>query len=71
MAEPGVVEVSIYNVAGRRVRQLLEDVQVNGRQEIRWDGRNDAGVLMVSGTYLVELRVDGKRAASRKSVRLR
>ncbi len=71
MAEEGLVEVAIYDVAGRRVRQLLKNTKAQGRQEIRWDGRDDGGVRMASGTYLFELRVNGRHAASRKSVLLR
>ena len=71
LAEDGDVEISIYDVTGRRVRQLVNEARARGPQEIRWDGRDAAGIRMASGTYFFELRLDGRQVASRKSVLLR
>ncbi len=71
LAKAGAVEVSVYTVAGRRVRRMVEEALPPGRQEIRWDGRDDSGIRLASGTYLVDLSVNKRRIASRKSVLLR
>jgi hypothetical protein len=34
LAKAGVVEISIYNVAGRRVRQLLTGMQAGSRKSV-------------------------------------
>lgn len=68
--ERGVVEVSVYDVAGRRVRSLFEGMRDAGAHELSWDGRDDSGRAVAAGAYFVELRIDGQQRATRKSVLL-
>lgn len=49
-AERRVVEV--YNIGGRRVRALTVPA---GRHEVRWDGRNEAGVRAAAGVYFARM----------------
>ena len=64
------VNVSIYNVAGRLVRKLVDEPLRGGEHVLEWDGRNDAGMRCSSGVYL--LRVDaGPNSDARKAVLLR
>lgn len=61
LPEAQAVELSIYDVLGRRVRTLVDgDEQRAGVHHIPWDGRNDAGQGVASGIYLGRLRVDGR-----------
>jgi hypothetical protein len=46
----GVVALAVYDVAGRRVRDLWRG-PVDGARTVAWDGRNDAGHRVASGTY--------------------
>ncbi len=46
----------IYDVLGRHIRTLVREWKNVGKQEIRWDGRDDAGATVASGNYI--LRVD-------------
>jgi hypothetical protein len=47
-------------VRGRTVRRLLTEQQPAGEAyEATWDGRADDGLPVASGTYLVNLTVDG------------
>lgn len=46
------VRVSIYDVAGRRVRALWNG-PTDGAMAITWDGRDDRGTAVSSGTYFV------------------
>ena len=55
------VELQVFNVAGRRVRTLLDDHKSAGIHEVVWDGLDDRGVAMPSGTYFYRIRVDGNR----------
>lgn len=68
--ERGVVQVSVYDVAGRRVRSLHDGMREAGAHELAWDGRDDSGRAVAAGTYFVELRIDGQQRATRKSVLL-
>jgi len=51
------VEVSIFDVSGRRVKRLADRVFEGGRQhELRWDGTNDEGRKVAGGVYFYQLR---------------
>jgi photosystem II stability/assembly factor-like uncharacterized protein len=46
-------EVTIYDAAGRRVRNLLRGPLAAGRHALVWDGRDERGRLVSSGVYFV------------------
>jgi hypothetical protein len=55
------VRLRILDVQGRALRTLVDERQGADRDyTITWDGRDDAGLALASGSYLVELVVDGK-----------
>jgi len=61
--EPGYVTLSIYDRAGARVRLLADDVAVRaGVTLLEWDGNNDAGRAVASGTYRYVLDFSGRDA---------
>ena len=51
----------IYDVQGRLVRTLA----TSQAKQTMWDGRNDAGQLLPSGTYMVRCDVAGTHATTR------
>jgi hypothetical protein len=50
------VQLKLYDVRGRLVRILIDDVQVAGPQTVVWDGRDAAGRAMPSGVYFARLK---------------
>jgi enediyne biosynthesis protein E4 len=66
----GVVELSVYNLAGQKVTTLVEGMRVAGLYEIAWDGRDDRGRSLASGVYLYRLQA-GERVSSRTLVLLK
>lgn len=48
--------VRIYDIQGRRVATLADDVLPPGSHEVRWDGTGANGQNVPAGTYLVQLR---------------
>jgi hypothetical protein len=66
----GVVSLRIYDLAGRAVRTLASGRQDAGRHTLDWDGRDDGGTGLPSGTYFARLTAAGA-AASRTLVRTR
>jgi hypothetical protein len=51
------VRLQVYDVSGRLVRILVDgEIQLAGRHEIVWDGRDDTGQAAASGVYLCRLQ---------------
>ena len=66
LAQPGRVALTIYNVAGQRVRTLLDEHRAAGSYRLRWDARDDGGRSLASGVYFTVMRgADGQRLARR------
>jgi hypothetical protein len=71
LKQKGHVSLKIYDVDGRRVRTLVDEVQgAAPERTIQWDGRNDAGRPVSSGVYFYRLVTSGF-AESRKLVILK
>jgi flagellar hook assembly protein FlgD len=49
--------LQIYNAAGQRVRSLADGLHRGGFYDVTWDGTDDAGRRMASGTYLYYLEM--------------
>ncbi len=60
------VEIAIYNVAGQKVRTLVNERQAAGYRSVNWDGANDAGERVQSGVYFYRLKTDAGFEATRK-----
>jgi hypothetical protein len=50
------VSLSIHDLAGRRIARPVDRWLEEGRHRVVWNGRDEAGRAMPSGTYLVRLR---------------
>jgi photosystem II stability/assembly factor-like uncharacterized protein len=62
------VEVSVFDIAGRRVRVLESGRRAAGPHEVRWDGRDASGAGVSSGVYFVKVEADGEVRAAKMSV---
>jgi subtilisin family serine protease len=58
--ERAVVEVVICNLAGRRVRTLVSEERETGRHSVEWDGTDELGKRVASGTYFCKLESPGR-----------
>ncbi|MCA9753306.1 MAG: T9SS type A sorting domain-containing protein [Gemmatimonadetes bacterium] len=66
----GDVKVSVFNVAGRKVVDLVNGAVEAGQHTVEWNGRDASGRSVAAGVYLVRLETaDGTR--SREIVRLK
>jgi serine protease AprX len=52
---PVQFEIVIYNVLGQKVRSLYTGISSTSGNAIRWDGKNDRGNDLPSGTYLCRM----------------
>ncbi|MBK7258190.1 MAG: T9SS type A sorting domain-containing protein [Ignavibacteriae bacterium] len=58
-AAPGHVVLSIHNILGQEVARLVDEMQVEGFHEARWNGTNHSGAIVGSGVYFFRLQTDG------------
>lgn len=61
--------VSIHDVAGRRVADLVHGPRSAGAHRVEWSGRNDAGNPVAAGLYFYRVE-SGEHRATRKIVKL-
>jgi hypothetical protein len=54
------VRISVYDAAGRLVRDLVKGNFASGPHYVQWDGRNAKGVNMASGLYLYRVAAGGR-----------
>ena len=52
----GPVDVTIYNILGQPIRRLVQQHLPAGYYRHIWDGKNDSGVSVSSGIYIVLLK---------------
>ena len=57
VAKTGRVQVSIYDVTGRKIRNLADRVFQAGPNKLEWDGSDDAGSRVARGVYFVRSSV--------------
>ena len=55
-----VVDLSVYNLVGQQVAQLVRRSREAGSHAVRWDGRDDQGQPLAGGVYLYRLRAGGQ-----------
>lgn len=55
----GRVQISIYDVTGRRVRTLLDETVSAGVGSVTWNGADDGGRRVASGTYFFRVESRG------------
>jgi DNA-binding beta-propeller fold protein YncE len=66
----GHVSLVIYDVAGRRVRTLVNEKRRADHYEVKWDGKDANGRTVASGVYFYRIQA-GKHRATRKMVMLK
>ncbi len=50
------VELKIYDVAGKLVRTLVNDIQSSGQKRVAWDRKDEKGKAVHSGVYFYGLK---------------
>ena len=65
IATPGNVTLTVYNMLGQRVSELVSGAQRAGVYEVSWDGNDLSGRTAASGVYLYRLTLDGRQSEAR------
>jgi flagellar hook assembly protein FlgD len=63
----GQVRIAVYDVTGRAVAVLADEMRSAGNHGVRWDGRDARGMTSPAGVYIMRLEFAGQ-AQSRKMV---
>jgi len=56
------VSIEVFNLLGQRVRVLVNEDQSAGYKRIAWDGKDNVGKAVASGTYLYRLKAGDKES---------
>ena len=59
------VSLTLYDVLGRRVRQLWQGPLGAGAHRFTWDGRDEVGKGVAAGVYIYKVEVDGQLEAKK------
>jgi hypothetical protein len=70
IASDGAAKLEIFNMAGQRVRVLINQELQSGYYRPRWDGADDAGRAVASGVYVYRLQA-GRFEQSRRLLMLK
>ena len=65
LAEATRVRVNVYDVRGRLIRTLVDETRLSGPHAAVWDGTDNTGSTVASGTYYLRL-IAGDRVETRK-----
>lgn len=57
LPEQAEITLSIFNILGQPVKTLYNGIKQAGTHSVTWDGRNERGALMASGTYFYKMTV--------------
>jgi hypothetical protein len=67
---PAHVKIAIYDLNGRKIRNLVDEQQRPGTYRTQWDGLNESGQPASSGIYVCEM-VAGSMKVTRQQVLLK
>jgi len=70
LENPAFVDLTIYDLLGRKVKTLVSENLPTGYKSVLWDGTDESGKEVASGIYLYELKA-GDFSMSKKLVLLK
>ena len=70
LPENALVNITIYDMMGRRVRTLVSNQQSTGYKSVQWNATNDAGSPVSAGLYFYTIQA-GEFRQTRKMVLLK
>ena len=58
LPKTSVVLIKIYDMLGREIKTLVNDVQNAGINKVQWNGDNNFGSKVSSGTYIYVIKAN-------------
>ncbi|HOV98552.1 MAG TPA: choice-of-anchor Q domain-containing protein, partial [Bacteroidota bacterium] len=65
------VFLRVYDILGREIATLVDDIQPAGTYAVEWDGTNSAGQHVSSGIYFYQLKTSSGYSATKKMLLLK
>ncbi len=62
---PTPVRLEIFDVMGKKIRTLVNQILPPGNYRFQWNGRDDAGQAVSAGTYFIRLQVGHRQQVYR------
>jgi agmatine deiminase len=70
LARPAHVEISIYNIKGHVLKNLIDDFYPHGNHVHYWDGTDNSGKEVAAGVYFYKMKT-GNYSAIKKMIMLK
>jgi len=67
---PQHVMIQIFDISGRNVGNLVDDIRNKGTYTVSWNGTDNHGNSLASGVYLIQMKA-GTYAVTRKVMMLK
>jgi len=64
----GQIEISVFDATGRRVKTLIYAFHAPGHYSLAWEGKDESGSGVASGTYFLVLTSPGWRESRKMSL---
>ncbi|MCK4664804.1 MAG: T9SS type A sorting domain-containing protein [Bacteroidales bacterium] len=71
LAHEAKTEITIFNIKGQKVKELVDERQIAGQHSVVWNGTDDFGKKVSSGIYFYKLDINGKIKAVKKCLLLK
>jgi predicted extracellular nuclease len=71
LAKEGYVNISVYDLNGKRIKTLIDKNMQSGNYTIAWDARNEFNTSLASGKYYYTISIDNKIMATRSMLFLK
>ncbi|MFL2997911.1 MAG: T9SS type A sorting domain-containing protein [Candidatus Neomarinimicrobiota bacterium] len=65
LPKDNLVNITLYDIQGRKIRTLINIYQVAGYHSIHWDSKNDLGGGVAAGMYIYSIQADKFRATKK------
>jgi len=66
--ERGLVELNIYDIKGRFVKELIKQNMEGGTHNVVWNGKDEHNKQCSSGIYLMNIKIDDIKAKTKKII---
>ena len=70
LSEESMVDVTVYDILGRKVNRLISSKQPSGSNSVKWNGTDQLGNSVGAGIYFYQIRA-GDFIQTRKMVLLK